>query len=380
MADIKNIAGRAKDILVGNNIRQARQGVLDAEQAAKNTLRANRPNTKRLKKMLARANEKANADDIAFAQKQLKNIRNYNVRAMDNYSKAKKNLAKERLKTYGTRAGVGALAVTPGAVGYGVYRHNKNNKEKSACDIVVDSFEKIAELTPQQQRALNGLQGIRNDIEAKKTLVGGISRTEKDRVLENAKKKREAMMEIMKNAPDDGKITLGEKVKALLANKNVRRGAIGATALGAGAIGYGVYKHNKKKKEKTAYDVVVDAFEKIAIEEEKPISTVGGTVKGSLVGGVLGTLAGGLAGAKAGAELIGGKGGAVKGALAGAAYGAATGGTFGGSIGHAVSKARARDQQNRYLSEIIAQSKKNKEKTAYDIVVDAFEKIAEEEY
>ena len=259
MADIKNIAGRAKDILVGNNIRQARQGVLDAEQAAKNTLRANRPNTKRLKKMLARANEKANADDIAFAQKQLKNIRNYNVRAMDNYSKAKKNLAKERLKTYSARTGVGALAVTPGAVGYGVYRHNKN------------------------------------------------------------------------------------------------------------------------KKEKTAYDVVVDAFEKIAIEEEKPISTVGGTVKGSLVGGGLGALAGGLAGAKAGAELIGGKGGAVKGALAGTAYGAATGGTFGGSIGHAVSKARARDQQNRYLSEIIAQSKKKEKKTAYDIVVDAFEKIAEED-
>ena len=368
MADIKNIAGKAKDILVGNNIRQARQGVLDAEQAAKNTLRANRPNTKRLKKMLARANEKANADDIAFAQKQLKNIRNYNVRAMDNYSKAKKNLAKERLKTYGTRAGVGALVVTPGAVGYGVYKHNKNKKEKTACDIVVDSFEKIAELTPQQQRALNGLQGIRNDIEAKKPLVGGISRTEKDRVLENAKKKREAMMEIMKNAPDDGKITLGEKAKALLANKNVRRGAIGATALGVGATGYGIYKHNKNKKEKTALDIVVDAFEKNAgfREDVKNLRTAQKAYRAvkKEKGVVDSAKKQALRYAKAARDTAfedARKSGvnAVKKRAIPIGIGAGTVGA--GAIGYGAYK----------------HNKNKKEKTAYDIVIDSFEKMGE---
>lgn len=256
MADIKSIAGRAKDILVGNNVKQGKQNILNKEQLLKNTLRVNKPNIKRMNRKLNVATSLEDSVGIDKAKKSLELLNQANKDALNAYGDAKRNLVKERAKTYSARAGVGALAVTPGAVGYGIY---------------------------------------------------------------------------------------------------------------------------KNKKEKTAYDIVVDAFEKIAIEEEKPISTVGGTVKGSLVGGGLGTLAGGLAGAKAGAELIGGKGGAVKGALAGAAYGAATGGTFGGSIGHAVSKARARDQQNRYLSEIIAQSKKNQEKTAYDIVVDAFEKMAEED-
>ena len=251
MADIKNIAGRAKDILVGNNIKQGRQGVLDAEQALKNTLRANRPNTKRLEKMLERANEKANADDIAFAQKQLKNIRNYNVRAMDNYSKAKKNLAKERLKTYGTRAGVGALAVTPGAVGYGVYKHNKNKKEKTALDIVVDAFEKNA--------------GFREDVKNLRTAQKAYKAVKKEKgVVDSA---REQALRYAKAARD----TAFEDTRKSGVNAVKKRAvpiAVGAGAVGAGAGAYGIYRHNKKKKEeKTAYDIVVDAFEKMATEE-----------------------------------------------------------------------------------------------------------------
>ena len=42
----------------------------------------------------------------------------------------------------------------------------------------------------------------------------------------------------------------------------------GALALGAGATAYGIYRNSKKNKEKTAYDIVVDAFEKIALEEQ----------------------------------------------------------------------------------------------------------------
>lgn len=248
MADIKNIAGRAKDILVGNNIRQARQGVLDAEQAAKNTLRANRPNTKRLKKMLARANEKANADDIAFAQKQLKNIRNYNVRAMDNYSKAKKNLAKEKIKTYGARAGVGALgAGTAGAGAYGIYRHNKDKKEKTAYDIVVEAFEKNA--------------GFREDVKNLRTAQKAYRAVKKEKgVVDSA---REQALRYAKAARD----TAFEDARKSGVNAVKKRAvpiAVGAGAVGTGAGAYGIYRHNKKKKEeKTAYDIVVDAFEKI---------------------------------------------------------------------------------------------------------------------
>ena len=37
----------------------------------------------------------------------------------------------------------------------------------------------------------------------------------------------------------------------------------GALALGAGATAYGIYRNSQKNKEKTAYDIVVNAFEKI---------------------------------------------------------------------------------------------------------------------
>ena len=141
MADIKNVAGKAKDIFLGNNIKQGKQNVLNAEQNVKNVLRTNKPNIKRMNKQLQIATNTSDNKGIERAKKSLKLLNNSNREALNAYGDAKRNLVKERAKTYSARAGVGALAVTPGAVGYGIY---KNKKEKTAYDIVIDAFEKMA--------------------------------------------------------------------------------------------------------------------------------------------------------------------------------------------------------------------------------------------
>ena len=69
------------------------------------------------------------------------------------YAKAARDTAFEDARKSGVSAikrravpiGVGAGTVGAGATGYGVYRHNKKKKEKTALDIVVDSFEKMGE-------------------------------------------------------------------------------------------------------------------------------------------------------------------------------------------------------------------------------------------
>ena len=121
----------------------------------------------------------------------------------------------------------------------------------------------------QTQQALNGLKGIRNDIAGNKTAPASSPSTLKD-LVDNARKtqgqstQKHNLLTPGKEIPY--KTGVGDKVKNLWANKNIRRGAIG-TAIAAGTA-YGIYRNSKKNKEKTAYDIVVDAFEKIALEEQ----------------------------------------------------------------------------------------------------------------
>ena len=118
MANVKNVAGKAKYILSGKNIKDA----IDDKSIAEKGLSA-----------LKKAKNLSEADKEAL--KAFENIDN----------RLGKVIKREKIKTYGARAGVGALgAGTAGAGAYGVYKHNKNKKEKTALDIVVDAFEKMA--------------------------------------------------------------------------------------------------------------------------------------------------------------------------------------------------------------------------------------------
>lgn len=59
------------------------------------------------------------------------------------------------------------------------------------------------------------------------------------------------------------KPNLTSKTSNILSNKNLRRGlAVGTGALALGGASYGLYKHHKDKQEKTAYEIVIDAFNK----------------------------------------------------------------------------------------------------------------------
>ena len=278
MANIKNVAGKAKDILVGNNIKLEKQNLEGARQAFKNTLRVNKPSVEKYKKMLERAKAEANKEDIAYAQKHLKHLDNYNARATENYWNAKKKLSRERMKTYGARTGVGALAVAPG---YGIYKYKKNKRNKGSKDENED-------------------EGAR-----KAAKIGG----------------------------NIGALGLGT-YKALKAGSNpldTFMYSLGGAAVGAG-VGKGVHSvasklKAKKNKEKTAYDIVVDAFEKIAVEQDKkkkqkPILLSDGAKKGALIGAGVGAMST-LSGVKEGlvtvpeALVIGGTSGALSGALTG---------------------------------------------------------------
>lgn len=59
------------------------------------------------------------------------------------------------------------------------------------------------------------------------------------------------------------KPNLTSKTRNILSNKNLRRGlAVGTGTLALGGASYGLYKHHKDKQEKTAYEIVIDAFNK----------------------------------------------------------------------------------------------------------------------
>ena len=224
MANVKNVAGKAKYILSGKNIKDA----IDDKSIAEKGLSA-----------LKKAKNLSEADKEAL--KAFENIDN----------RLGKVIKREKIKTYGARAGVGALgAGTAGAGAYGIYKHNKNKKEKTALDIVVDAFEKNA--------------GFREDVKNLRTAQKAYRAVKKEKGVVNSA--REQALRYAKAARD----TAFEDARKSGVNAVKKRAVpigIGAGTVGAGAIGYGAYKHNKNKKEKTAYDIVIDAFEKMATEE-----------------------------------------------------------------------------------------------------------------
>ena len=205
------------------------------------------------------ADVKGSVNDAKKQRETLKSTK-ANVKAADNIlnqgahenAKAGKKAANKILagKLKPALIGAGVLAGT-GAGAYGIYRHNKNKKEKTAYDIVVEAFEKNA--------------GFREDVKNLRTAQKAYRAVKKEKGVVNSA--REQALRYAKAARD----TAFEDARKSGVNAVKKRAvpiAVGAGAVGAGAGAYGIYRHNKKKKEeKTAYDIVVDAFEKMATEE-----------------------------------------------------------------------------------------------------------------
>lgn len=154
-----------------------------------------------------------------------------------------------------------------------------------------------------------------------------------------------------------GKQILGE------AGKEVGKGLVlpGAAVAGVGAVGAGI-KALSKKKEKTAFDIVNDSFDKIAKDEPSTkglrknvtVRALGAGATGGFLGGHLGQTAAFFSGKSP-----------VKGAKVGAAIGAGLNAT----------ESIIRNVRHNRKIDAIENNLKNK--TAFDVVTDSFEKIAE---
>ena len=104
----------------------------------------------------------------------------------------------------------------------------------------------------QSQRAIDGLKGIREDLAPKVKPTPNSASKSKSL---NIKRYGEPGQRFKRYKPDtkSGLAKLSTKGKI----------GAGALALGAGATAYGIYRNSQKNKEKTALDIVIDAFEKI---------------------------------------------------------------------------------------------------------------------
>lgn len=148
LQDVKNVPGNTMNALLGRNVREAKQNANSAYQATKDIIRENKANLntrKDLKYFNKELKNEINGDNDKFwvdlYNRKIERAQNGIEKAKDslrNYGNAKSELAKQKAITYGARAGLGTI----GASTYGIYKHHKNKKEKTAYEIVIDSFEK----------------------------------------------------------------------------------------------------------------------------------------------------------------------------------------------------------------------------------------------
>lgn len=218
----------------------------------------------------------------------------------------------------GSKVGLGVAGATAlGAGAYGLYKNHKD-KEKSAYDVVVDSFEKQAGFR-EDAKNLRAAQKAYRAVKKEKGVVNSMA--------------REDSLKWARAARDSALAEAKKSGKNAIKSRAIPIGA-GAGAIGAGVTGYGIYKHHKNKQEKSAYDIVIDTFEKRAEEDQnkkkKPIYLVDGAKKGAKIGAALGALGAGAAGLGMGSSsprealsdaatlaIGGGIGGALDGALIG---------------------------------------------------------------
>ena len=184
----------------------------------------------------------------------------------------------------GSKVGLGVAGATAlGAGAYGLYKNHKD-KEKSAYDVVVDSFEKQAGFR-EDAKNLRAAQKAYRAVKKEKGVVNSMA--------------REDSLKLARAARDSALAEAKKSGKNAIKSRAIPIGA-GAGVLGAGATGYGIYKHHKNKQEKSAYDIVIDTFEKRAEEDQnkkkKPIYLVDGAKKGAKIGAALGALGAGAAG------------------------------------------------------------------------------------
>ena len=271
MADIKNrakdIFNKAKNIYNGDNIKRSKAELSNARDSYFYTKKLKEQKSKEFKDYLDFAN--------GWGVIPLKKRRDYwtpkHERKLNEFSKnfetAKKNLKKEETKTNVLRGGVaagtlaGTLGIPSAIADYAIKKnYKKDNSDNNSRPISVKKGVAIGALLGA------GLSGIRHGTHG---------------------------YNLSKSLGNNKKIALRdalEYAKEPIFKNTLKGGALGGTV---NLTRYGINKH-KKNKEKTAYDIVVEAFEKIAVEEEKKANKQEDKERGSrraaTIGGNIGAL------------------------------------------------------------------------------------------
>lgn len=241
MANIRGVAGKAKYVLSGKNIEDAKRNVIGSMTDFRNNMEVNKQyletEVKRLKRRLRSTGKPFDPKEVEKVKRKYDFLEKVQKEAKKSLRKSKRELAKERLKTYGARTGVGVGAI--GVPAYKLYKHGKK-KEQSAYNVTSeDNDSKL-------------LNETHNDIKAK----------------------------VKKGAKIGGNVgALGaglygaykSKGDITRASKYMLGGLAAGSSLGAGAGAIKAINNGKKKERalynnqsKTAYEIVVDAFEKMA--------------------------------------------------------------------------------------------------------------------
>ena len=257
-----------KDLITGKALEKVDRAISTAQTIDSAKRQAFKEGLKKDRDMIRRG-----VRDNGLAKLRIDNAKNTIFNELQNNSQIlnalsdTRNIVAKQTRNARVATGVGAGALALGAGAYGLKKlRDKKKQEKTAYDIVDDRFEKIADVVNF------------NEIRQSKAVKSSKPGSTKD--VMNILKTRLANGEITphkfldemsgvlgtptsKNKTGGTVIQFpGNNKKTSLAKKTALTSA-GALALGTGA--YGLKKlHDKKKQEKTAYDIINDRFEKIA--------------------------------------------------------------------------------------------------------------------
>lgn len=178
---------------------------------------------------------------------------------------------KEKLKQVGKTIGLStAIGTGIGTAGALINKKNKKKKgedlkmNKEAFNIVNNTFEKLADFAMKDMLSDEAIKKM-------KEAAGDYKSTLKDfETKVNGTNFNDKMKNIKEKAPDMQGIkdmASNLKKKGLPTKSKVAIGAgVGTAAIAGGAL---AYNKLKKKKEKTAFEIVNDTFQKIAEVEDK---------------------------------------------------------------------------------------------------------------
>lgn len=236
------------------------------------------------RKAIGKSDMARGSQEFGDALKSLGKLKGAKSSSVGKFEDATKKLNKERLKVTGARVG------TAGAIGGGALALSNKNNDKTASDIVNESFDKIAGVKEIGNKIKKGVKRYGNLVTGKsvKAKVKGQDKAY-DRFyrlktnFDVAKQSSKTGKDYLKYRNLEKK-TLGKMQKEIdLSNKDVNKELVKTTlaripvAYGAGnAIGAGLNKitegKQNKMNEKTAFEVINEAFDKIAFKMEDMLS------------------------------------------------------------------------------------------------------------